>query len=377
MKNNNSYNRYHRQIILQGFGVQAQEKLLQARVLVIGAGGLGCPALQYLAAAGIGCIGIVDDDVVSLTNLQRQILFTVEDIGLNKSTCAAEKLFALNPDVHIVTYPQRLTAGNALDILSGFDIILDGTDNFASRYMINDAAVILKKPLIYGAVSAFEGQLALFNVSKAGHSPSCNYRDLFPIPPNENEVLNCSEAGVLGVLPGIIGTMMASECIKLLTGMGNLLINQLLTYNCLTNQVYTIGLEPATNSAGLVPASKTVFEKTNYESFCGMERFDFEIAPETLRTMLLKEPVTIIDVRDWDEIPDMEGLEGIELLRIPLAAISENLSDLPRGNLVMVCQTGKRSRNAVQQLLKMNISNTKLFSLRTGIVPWNETLAKY
>jgi sulfur-carrier protein adenylyltransferase/sulfurtransferase len=376
MGNSNFYKQYHRQIILQGFGYQAQQKLSSAKVLVIGAGGLGCPALQYLAAAGIGCIGIVDDDVVSLSNLQRQILFTFADIGFQKASCAAEKLTALNPEIEIITYPQRLTTKNALGILNRYDIILDGTDNFASRYLINDAAFLLKKPLVYGAVSAFEGQLAVFNVNRTGGNPSCNYRDIFPVPPDENTVLNCSEAGVLGVLPGIIGTMMASETIKQITGIGNPLINQLLTYNCLTNQVYTMGLEKSNQSAGLMPANKMAFEKTNYESFCGTQRFDFEIEPETLRSMLSDRALTIIDLRDWDEIPEMEGIEGVELLRIPLAALAENLATAPAGTVVMVCQTGKRSRQAVLQLREMKLTNTRFFSLRTGIVAWNETLAK-
>ena len=225
MNNHKSYERYQRQILLKEFGIDAQQKLLQAKVLVIGAGGLGCPALQYLVAAGIGTIGIVDDDIVSLNNLHRQVLYTVNDIGLSKAEVAAEKLKALNDEINIISYNERLTNKNALALLMNMILLVDGTDNFSSRYMINDACVLLNKPLVYGAISKFEGQVAVFNIKDEIQIRAINYRDLFPTPPKDDEVLNCAEAGVLGVLPGIIGTMQANETIKLITGIGKPLIN--------------------------------------------------------------------------------------------------------------------------------------------------------
>jgi len=231
-----SYERYHHQMILKDFGEAGQQKLLQAKVLVIGAGGLGCPALQYLTAAGIGTIGIVDDDVVTLSNLHRQILYSTSDIGFLKAEKAAEKLRQLNPEISIIVYSERLTTQNALSIMKAYDVIIDGTDNFSTRYMINDACVLLQKPLVYGAVSQYEGQVAIFNYKKENLYEGVNYRDLFPYPPKDTEVLNCAEAGVLGILPGIIGTMQANETIKLITGIGKPLINRMLTFNALNNQ---------------------------------------------------------------------------------------------------------------------------------------------
>jgi molybdopterin/thiamine biosynthesis adenylyltransferase len=220
MNSKEKYERYERQILLKEFGVAAQEKLLHAKVLVVGAGGLGCPVLQYLAAAGVGTIGIVDDDVVALNNLHRQVLYNMNDIGLSKAEIAAEKLKALNNEINVVAYNKRFTNKNALEIINAFDVVVDGTDNFSSRYIINDACVLLNKPLIYGAISKFEGQVAVFNVKDEVNKRAINYRDLFPVPPKDDEVLNCADAGVLSVLPGIIGTMQANETIKLIIGIG-------------------------------------------------------------------------------------------------------------------------------------------------------------
>jgi adenylyltransferase/sulfurtransferase len=250
MKENILYERYQRQIILKGFGEEGQQKLLQAKVLVIGAGGLGCPALQYLAAAGVGTIGIVDDDVISLSNLHRQVLYTPDDIDHPKVEVAASKLRQLNPDVNIYPYRIRLEKSNAFEIIRQYDLLIDGTDNFASRYMINDACFLLNKPLIYGAVSQYEGEVAVFSPHfLMGSTRGVNYRDLFPNPPKDGEVLNCAEAGVLGVLPGIIGTMQAAEAIKLITGIGTPLMNKLLTYNVLSQEIYEVSLPSKSGSS--------------------------------------------------------------------------------------------------------------------------------
>ena len=258
--------RYQRQITLQGFGIVAQEKLTNANVLVIGAGGLGCPILQYLVAAGVGHIGIVDKDQVTLSNLNRQVLFGQNDLGQNKANVAAVKLASLNDLVKIEAYQQNCDQLFAIDHFPQFDIIVDATDNFATRYLINDACVLLDKPLVFGAVSQFEGQVAVFNVMKDGLT--LNYRDLFPVPPKEGEVLSCADGGVLGVLPGMIGVMQAIEVIKIISGIGNVLANQMFIYNALTNANYKMQIEKNENSSGLTPSSLDDFMKINYESLC-------------------------------------------------------------------------------------------------------------
>src|SRR6187551_2266018 len=277
------YERYHRQIILPEFGEEGQQKLIFAKVLVIGAGGLGCPALQYLTAAVIGTIGIVDDDTVALNNLHRQVLYSVNDIGSSKAERATQILQQLNPEIKIISYNERLTTQNALMIFDNFDIIIDGTDNFSTRYMINDACVLLNKPLVYGAISQFEGQVSVF---KNKNVNDVNYRDIFPDPPKDGEVLNCAEAGVLGVLPGIIGTMMANETIKMITGIGEPLIDQLFTYNALNNQVYILKLSARQETRSLIPKNKQEFLKTDYEWLCASPIERGEIDSDTFNRMV-------------------------------------------------------------------------------------------
>lgn len=361
MDNRNiSYERYSRQLLLKQFGEAGQQKLLQAKVLVIGAGGLGCPALQYLAAAGVGTIGIVDDDIVALSNLHRQVLYAVADIGLPKTERAALVLQQLNPEIIIFTYNERLTTQNALDIIAGFDIIVDGTDNFSTRYMINDACVLLGKSLVYGAVSQFEGQVAVFNHDEPGGKQSVNYRDLFPQPVGDGEVLNCAEAGVLGVLPGIIGTMQANEVIKLITGIGEPLINRLLTYNALNNQVYELELQVRKETASLIPVNADVFKATDYNPLCSSAEIDLDKFDQAVEV----NSATIIDVREPGEYPLVTEFSHIQ---IPLSQIKEKASAIPGGTIILFCQSGKRSLQAVQYLsgLAKNV-----YSLKGGILQW-------
>lgn len=256
--------RYQRQITLEEFGSQAQEKLTKAKVLVIGAGGLGCPALQYLVAAGVGHIGIADFDTVHLSNLHRQILFGQNDIGTKKALVAKERLTQLNDLVKIETYDLEWKQEHCIQYFPLYDIIVDATDNFASRYLINDACVLMGKPLVFGAVSKFEGQLAVFNSSK----DACNYRDLFPLPPSNNEVANCATAGVIGVLPGVVGAMQATEVIKLITGIGKVLENQLLNYDALKQSTFIIQLTKNPAAIEQMPKTIDAFSKTNYDVLC-------------------------------------------------------------------------------------------------------------
>ena len=219
--------RYNRQTMLPEIGDSGQEKLKQAKVLVIGAGGLGCPILQYISTAGVGTIGIVDFDKIEIHNLHRQILYTEDQVGLSKALMAKEKLEALNPLIKVAAFEAKLTVENAVQIIQDFDVVVDGSDNFATRYLVNDTCVALGKPLVYGSILGFEGQLAVFN-----HNGSKNLRDLFPEPPNPKEVPNCSLNGVLGTLPGMIGTMMAHETLKLIIGLP-ILKNELILYQTL------------------------------------------------------------------------------------------------------------------------------------------------
>src|SRR6187402_654755 len=337
MIDQNLYERYHRQIILPEFGEKGQQKLIFAKVLVIGAGGLGCPALQYLAAAGVGTIGIVDDDVVALNNLHRQVLYSVSDIGSSKAERAARILQGLNPEIKIIAYNERLHNQNALVLFDEYDIIVDGTDNFSTRYMINDACVLLNKPLVYGAISQFEGQVSVF---RNGNKDDVNYRDIFPDPPKDGEVLNCAEAGVLGVLPGIIGTMMANETIKLITGIGEPLINQLLTYNALNNQVYLLNLSARKETRSLIPKDEKTFLQMDYAWLCASPVEQSEIDPDIFNDMIANGNVEIIDVREPHEAPSVNEFKH---LRIPLAQLSDNSSLIKSESVIAFCQSGKRS----------------------------------
>lgn len=369
MKENITYERYQRQIILKEFGEAGQQKLLQAKVLVIGAGGLGCPVLQYLAAAGVGTIGIVDDDAVALNNLHRQVLYSVNDIGLLKAERAASVLQQLNPEINIIPFIQRLTVENALEIMQSFDIIIDGTDNFATRYMINDACVLLNKPLVYGAISQFEGQAAIFNYRQKNNDMPANYRDIFPHPPKDDEILNCAEAGVLGVLPGIIGTMMANETIKLITGIGKPLINRLLTYNALNNQLYDFELIAREETRSLIPANEILFKQMAYEWLCASSPESFEIDGAAFDDLLENETIDVIDVREPDETPVINEFHHH---KIPLKQITEPLPEVKADTVVVFCQSGKRSKQAVILLSGIFGTTKKIYSLKGGIENWKK-----
>jgi adenylyltransferase/sulfurtransferase len=370
MSNEKLYERYHRQMILPEFGEEGQQKLLKAKVLIVGAGGLGCPALQYLTAAGVGTVGIIDDDVVALNNLHRQVLYSVNDIGLSKAERAAHILRQLNPEIEIIAYNERLTTQNALTLFDEFDIIIDGTDNFSTRYMINDACVLLNKPLVYGAISQFEGQVSVFNLQPLKRiEESVNYRDLFPEPPKEGEVMNCAEAGVLGVLPGIIGTMMANETIKLITGMGEPLVNQLLTYNALNNQFYQLKLSARKETRSLIPENETEFLKTDYEWLCAAPVQQAEIDVDSFNKLIGKEVIDIIDVRELHEVPEANEFPSI---KIPLGQLAVNTDLIKSDTVVAFCQTGKRSLQAARILNDIFGTRKKIYSLRGGILQWKQ-----
>lgn len=363
--------RYSRHLILPGFGLQSQEKLKCAKVLVIGAGGLGCPVLLYLTAAGAGEIGIIDFDKVDESNLQRQILFSIEDIGKLKTETAAARLSKQNPFIKINTYPFRLENKNALDILSGYDVIIDGTDNFATRYLVNDACVLLNKPLVYGAIYKYEGQVSVFNYNDNSGKPGPTYRCLFPAPPASGSVPNCSEIGVLGVLPGIIGTLQATEAIKIITGIGEPLSGKLLLFDALT--MNSVIVETERNDAWInsTPKNKEEFLKTDYEFFCGNKHTGNSIKTITVSELQKiignKNNVQLLDVREPGEQPVIAELTD---LQIPLGEISGHADMISKDKKVIVfCRSGVRSKRAIE-LLEKDFGFTNLYNMDGGVMEW-------
>jgi len=366
--------RYSRQIQLPEFGLEGQQKLNAAKVLVIGAGGLGSPVLLYLAAAGVGTLGIVDFDVVDESNLQRQILFSTADVGKPKALLASQRIKQLNPFITVQTFNEYLSSQNALDIIQQFDLVVDGSDNLPTRYLVNDACVILHKPLVYGAIFQFEGQVSVFNESMKGGGQGPNYRDLFPQPPPPEMVPSCSEGGVLGVLPGIIGSMQANEAIKILTGMGATLSGRLLLFDALNFSTHFINIKSD-------PKREVISTLIDYEEFCNPRHLKKkgikEIIPIDLKKMLEQGiAVQLVDVREPWEF-DFVNLGGVN---IPLKNIETNLAliahDIP---VVVHCKSGARSLLAIEKLQQHGFTN--LMNLRGGILKWieevNPELTKY
>lgn len=332
---------YDRQIKLNSLGISGQEKLKAASVLVIGAGGLGCPVLQYLTAAGIGKIGIVDFDTVNETNLHRQILFTKKDIGNNKSFAAAERLRAMNSFVQIDVFPKRLGNKLALDLFPQYDIIVDATDNFTTRYLINDACLILNKPFVFGSVFKTEGQVSVFNFR---NGPT--YRCLFPQPPQF--VPSCEEVGVMGVLCGITGAKQANEVIKMINGSGEVLSGKIDLYDSLKTGSQIFSFERDEKSISENQKTEDEFLNFNYAHYCGEEETKYSVDPELLRQLMNDKNVQIYDIRqDWEE----PKLNYENVIAIPLQEIEAAVNELSREQkIVVVCQYGTRSNMAVDYL---------------------------
>jgi sulfur-carrier protein adenylyltransferase/sulfurtransferase len=354
--------RYSRHISLAEVGLAGQEKLKQASVLVIGAGGLGCPCLQYIAAAGVGNIGIVDFDTVDLSNLQRQILYTTEDIGAYKAEAAAARLKQSNPHTQFTTYTQGLDQDNALDIISPYDIIVDGSDNFSTRYLVNDACVMLGKPLVFGSIFKFDGQVAVLNHYTSDNKKGPTYRCLFPEPPAAGEMPSCAETGVLGVLPGIIGSMQANEVLKLILNIGESLSGKLYTFDALTMQSTVFHV--AAN-----PINHTITALGNYNFNCETENTIVDCIDVTALKKIVDqdaEPFLLLDVRETHEY-EICHLGGA--LLIPMNTIPQHLQDLPKDKKIIVyCHHGMRSASVVDYL-KANDFN-KVYNLEGGIHAW-------
>ncbi|MGB7843701.1 MAG: HesA/MoeB/ThiF family protein [Salinimicrobium sp.] len=349
--------RYNRHIILSEIGQKGQDRLSKAQVLVVGAGGLGCPILQYLAAAGVGTIGIIDFDVVEISNLQRQILFGSSSLGQNKATAAKNRLSDLNNSITINAYPEKLTFQNAMELFNQYDIIVDGTDNFETRYLVNDACILTNKPLVFGAIYKFQGQVSVFNYK---NGPS--YRCAFPNKPKKNTVPNCSEVGVLGVLPGIIGTIQANEVLKIILGIGNVLSGKLLFYNALSNQTTTLAIKKNDLEIQKVLLNKNEFVKQELKSHC-----EVDITNVSIKDVFNNPNFQFIDVRELHEEPKVEAISTIQ---IPLSELEQHLDKISNHKeKALFCQSGIRSRQAISLLQKYNFDNC--FNIMEGAAEIN------
>jgi adenylyltransferase/sulfurtransferase len=358
--------RYARHLMLPNVGAVGQRRLKASRVLVVGAGGLGSPVAMYLAAAGVGHLGLVDFDDVDITNLQRQLLHGTADIGRPKLESARDRLKDLNPNVDVALYAERLTSANALEIMRGYDVVVDGTDNFATRYLTNDACVILGIPNVYGSVYRFEGQASVF----ATDSGPC-YRCLFREPPPPGLVPSCAEGGVLGVLPGMIGTIQANEAIKLLIGIGEPLVGRLLLADALGGGFRTVLIrrDPECPACG----TREIRELIDYDAFCGtpvMEKnSSTEMTPRELADRMKKGTAPrIIDVREPHEFA-IAKLPGAEL--VPLGTLGQHLGEFdPDSEMVVLCHSGMRSAWAVGQLRQLGFN--RVMNLTGGIARWSD-----
>ena len=355
--------RYSRHVTIPEFGRGGQERLKRSKVLVIGTGGLGAPALQYLAAAGIGEIGIVDFDRVEDSNLQRQVLFGTEDIGRPKTAVAKEKLQNLNPYVTIHIHETQLTSENALEIFQGYDIVADGTDNFPTRYLVNDASVFAGIPNVYASIFRFEGQASVFNYTDENGVTGPNYRDLYPSPPPPGLVPSCAEGGVLGVLPGIIGSIQATEVVKILSGAGEPLSGRFFIFDALNFETRTLKVEKDRNNP-LTGDNPTQTGLIDYEQFCGINPEPEEATADFAEIT----PQELADVREPHEY-EIANLNG-EL--IPVGQVEEHTDQIPTDKKVVVhCRSGKRSGDAIKKL-QDQYGYQNLYNLKGGILAYAE-----
>src|SRR5208283_356614 len=360
--------RYSRHLIIPDLGVDGQKRLKNARLLVIGAGGLGAPTLLYLAAAGVGTIGIVDFDVVDESNLQRQIIHGVSDIGRSKAQSARDSIAEVNPLVNVRLHELRLEPSNAVNLFKQYDLILDGTDNFATRYLVNDAAALAGKPYVWGSIYRFEGQVSVV-WEDAHDGRGLNYRDLYPEPPPPGMVPSCAEGGVLGMICASIASVMGTEAIKLITGIGEPLLGRLMIYDALEMSYRTITIRKD-------PATPKITQLIDYEEFCGVvsegaaeAATGSTITPRELRELLDSgKKLALIDVREPVEW-DINHIDGAQLIPKSLISSGEGLAQLPHDRkAVLYCKTGVRSAEALAAVKKAGFSDA--VHLQGGIVAW-------
>ena len=369
----NEIARYSRHLIMPEVGVDGQKRLKASSILLIGAGGLGSPLALYLAAAGIGRLGLIDFDVVDFSNLQRQLLHGTADVGRPKLHSARDKLAAINAEVRVDLYDEHLTSKNVMRIFEPYDIIIDGTDNFPTRYLVNDACVLLKKPNIYGSIFRFDGQASIFYPP---YGPC--YRCLYPEPPPPGEVPSCAEGGVLGILPGVIGVIQATEAVKLVLGKGESLVGRLMHYDALAMKFreFKVRRNPKCPMCGDNPTIKALID---YEQFCGIRGQESpapkaaaaEITVEELKKRMdRKENLFVLDVRNPNEF-QICRMPGTVL--IPLPELSQRLGELPRDREIIVhCKSGMRSAKAAQLLKEQGFAN--VVNLQGGILAWAERI---
>ncbi|GLZ40519.1 adenylyltransferase/sulfurtransferase MoeZ [Actinokineospora sp. NBRC 105648] len=360
--------RYSRHLIIPDVGVDGQKRLKNAKVLVVGAGGLGSPALLYLAAAGVGTLGVVDFDIVDESNLQRQVIHGVSDVGKPKAVSAKESIAEINPLVTVVLHQEHLNSTNALEIFADYDLILDGTDNFATRYLVNDAAVLLGKPYVWGSIFRFEGQVSVF-WDDAPNGQGLNYRDLYPEPPPPGMVPSCAEGGVLGVLCASIGSIMVTEAIKLLTGIGEPLLGRLMVYDALEMSYRTIKIRKD-------PETKPIEGLIDYDAFCGVVSDDAQtaaagstITPRELKDKFDRgEDFALIDVREPHEY-EIVKIEGSVLIPKDRILSGEAFAELPQDRpIVLHCKSGVRSAEALAALHKAGFKDA--VHVGGGVLGW-------
>ncbi|MBK7107731.1 MAG: HesA/MoeB/ThiF family protein [Bacteroidetes bacterium] len=354
--NNNKAIRYARQLQLPQIGEAGQQLLADAKVLVIGAGGLGCPALSYLAAAGVGTLAVVDFDTLELSNLHRQPMYDTMDVGRLKSKAIADKLMLLNPEIQIFPYTDRITQLNALDIFSSYDIIVDCTDNFSTRYIINDACILLNKPFVYASVFQYEGQVAVFN-----YNGGPTYRCLFPQPPVYGSVPDCNTSGILGTITGVIGTLQATEVIKMICMPKYVMQNKLLTWNALTQSIFNLKIQRSADALKHVPIDKNAFALFDYPAFCGEPEIQ-KITAEEFITITLQQ-FSVVDVRDANELPQAT----FECVCIPFSTMEAGFEEINlQQQAIVFCNSGSRSIRAIP-LLQKHFPNTEFINLQGGI----------
>lgn len=352
--------RYSRHLALREIGVPGQEKLKAARVLIVGAGGLGSPAALYLAASGVGTIGVIDNDTVDLSNLQRQVLYDTHSVGRAKAQVAKERLLALNPQIELIAHAVELRAANVREVFGNYDLVLDGTDRFTTRYLSNDACVILRKPLVSAAIHRFEGQAMTY---VPGRGPC--YRCLFPEPPADGLVPNCAEAGVLGVLPGVMGTIQATEAIKLIVGIGEPLLGRFLTYDALSMRFAEFRFTRRRDCA-VCGDQPTILQPADLQELCSVEVMDRirRLTPAELRTLVSE--VAIVDVREPQEFA-VSRLPGA--VNIPIGQLQVRLSEIPQSRLaVFVCRSGARSLTA--SAIAARAGSVNAAHLEGGLLAW-------
>ena len=382
--NKDELERYSRHLIIPDFNIEGQRKLKAAKVLVVGAGGLGSPVLLYIAAAGVGTIGILDFDVVDDSNLQRQVLFSQADVGRPKVEAARDRIVGLNPHINVVVHNTKLTSENALNIIKDYDIVADGTDNFPTRYLVNDACVLLDKVNVYASIYRFEGQASVFNYVDSEGNRGPNYRDLFPSPPPPGLVPSCAEGGVIGVLPGILGSLQANEVIKVISGIGDNLSGRLFLFDALSFETRTLKVkrDPANPINGKNPSQTGLID---YHQFCGLdvnsskeELVVKEVDVQELSQMIIdKVDYQLIDVREPYEY-EIANLNGYLM---PLNQVSEFAAKIEKDKKVVIhCRSGVRSAKAIQQL-ENEFGFNNLYNLKGGILAYaheiDSELAKY